>query len=80
MVRRAAQLVQTAARQPAAGQGAIDPGQSKGQNRAAAPAHRFQAGEPGAQLLEHGPSGGLCRFARDVVDCDGTVGHYMFMF
>jgi hypothetical protein len=58
--------VQTAARQPAAGQGAIDPGQPERQDRSAAPAHRFQSGEPGAQPLEHGPSGGLRWGAMDL--------------
>ena len=56
LVPRAAQLVQTAARQPAARQGAIDLGQTERQDRSAA-AQRFQPGEPGAQPLEHGSLG-----------------------
>jgi hypothetical protein len=66
LVRRAAQLVQTAARQSAAGQGAIDTGQPERQDRSVASADRFQPGEPGAQPLEHGPSGGLRGCAMDV--------------
>jgi hypothetical protein len=53
-------------RQPAAGQGAIDPGQPERQDRSVAAAPRFQPGEPGAQPLEHGPSGGLRGRAIDV--------------
>ena len=66
LVRRAAQLVQTAARQYAAGQGAIYPGQPEREDRAAAPAHRFQPAEPGAQPLEHGSPGGRRGCAIDV--------------
>ncbi len=64
MMRRAAQLVQTAARQPAAGQGAIDPGQPERQNQAAAPARWLHLGEPCAQPLEDNASGGGRRCAR----------------
>src|SRR5690606_28760565 len=57
-VRRAAQLVQAAAHEPAAGQGAIDPGQAERQDRATTAAARLQPGEPGTQPLDHGPSVG----------------------
>ena len=57
-VRRAAQLVQTAARQPAAGQDAIDPGQPERQSRPPLRPDCLQLGEPGAQPLEHGTFGG----------------------
>src|SRR5690606_33495708 len=49
---------QTAAHEPAAGQGAIDPGQAERQDRATTAAARLQPGEPGTQPLDHGPSVG----------------------
>ena len=66
-IRRAAQLVQTAAREAAARQDAIDRGQPEWQDRPVGPIAMIEPGEPGAQLVEQRLLGGWMRF-------EGTAG------
>ena len=58
-IRRTAQLVQTAARETAARQDAIDRGQPEWQDRPVGPIAMIEPREPGAQPVEQRLLGGL---------------------